>query len=156
MHHYVKEGSAVMTENNVKILVKSQQTDIDDPSPYVIELTTDGKIQDDGEKVVIKYDEYIDEDSTCVAHTSLSFLKSNPGMVTLSRSGAVRSSCVFSEGERHKMLYTLDVGTIEFGVHTRNLENTIKNKSGNIRMKYDTEVRGSVVRQCDFKISVKS
>ncbi len=145
-----------MTQDNVKLLIKSQQTDIDDPDPYVIELTTDGKILDDGEKVVIKYDEYVEEDSSNVAHTSLTFSKDKPGIVTLSRSGAVQSSCVFSEGERHKMLYTLDVGTIEFGVHTRNLENTIKNKSGNIRMKYDTEVRGSVVRQCDFKITVKS
>lgn len=145
-----------MTQDNVKILIKSQQTDIDDPSPYVIELTTDGKILDDGERVTIKYDEYVEEDSSSVAHTSLTFLKNNPGIVTLSRSGAVQASCVFSEGERHKMLYTMDVGTIEFGVLTRNLENTIKNKSGNIRMKYDTEVRGSVVRQCDFKITVKS
>ena len=146
----------IMTQDNVKILIKSQQTDIDDPSPYVIELTTDGKLVDDGEKVTIKYDEYVEEDSSSVAHTSLTFSKNNPGIVTLSRSGAVQSSCVFSEGERHKMLYTMDVGTIEFGVLTRNLENTIKNKSGNIRMKYDTEVRGSVVRQCDFKITVKS
>jgi len=146
----------IMTQDNVKILIKSQQTDIDDPSPYVIELTTDGKILDDGERVTIKYDEYVEEDSSSVAHTSLTFLKNNPGIVTLSRSGAVQASCVFSKGERHKMLYTMDVGTIEFGVLTRNLENTIKNKSGNIRMKYDTEVRGSVVRQCDFKITVKS
>jgi len=145
-----------MREDKVKILIKSQQIDIDDPSPYVIEFATDGKIKDDGDTVTIKYDEYLEEDTNNVAHTSLMFSRNNPGTVTLSRSGAVRSTCVFTEGERHKMLYTMDIGTLEFGVLTRNLQNTIKNKSGNIRMKYDTEVRGSVVKQCDFKITIKS
>jgi uncharacterized beta-barrel protein YwiB (DUF1934 family) len=145
-----------MREDKVKILIKSQQIDIDDPSPYVIEFATDGKIKDDGDTVTIKYDEYLEEDTNSVAHTSLMFSRNNPGTVTLSRSGAVRSTCVFTEGERHKMLYTMDIGTLEFGVLTRNLQNTIKNKSGNIRMKYDTEVRGSVVKQCDFKITIKS
>ncbi len=145
-----------MREDKVKILIKSQQIDIDDPSPYVIEFATDGKIKDDGDTVTIKYDEYLEEDTNSVAHTSLMFSRNNPGTVTLSRSGAVRSTCVFTEGERHKMLYTMDIGTLEFGVLTRNLQNTIKNKSGKIRMKYDTEVRGSVVKQCDFKITIKS
>ena len=145
-----------MREDKVKILIKSQQIDIDDPSPYVIEFATDGKIKDDGDTVTIKYDEYLEEDTNSVAHTSLMFSRNNPGTVTLSRSGAVSSTCVFTEGERHKMLYTMDIGTLEFGVLTRNLQNTIKNKSGNIRMKYDTEVRGSVVKQCDFKITIKS
>ena len=145
-----------MREDKVKILIKSQQIDIDDPSPYVIEFATDGKIKDDGDTVTIKYDEYLEEDTNSVAHTSLMFSRNNPGTVTLSRSGAVRSTCVFTEGERHKMRYTMDIGTLEFGVLTRNLQNTIKNKSGNIRMKYDTEVRGSVVKQCDFKITIKS
>ena len=156
MSHKFTESVIDMTENNVKILIKSQQLDLDDTSPYVIEFATDGKIQDDGDKITIKYDEYLEEESSNVAHTTLSFHRNTPGTVTLSRNGAVKSSCVFSEGERHKMLYTMDVGTLEFGVHTKDLKNTIKNNNGNIHMKYDTEVRGSVVRQCDFKITIKS
>ena len=91
-----------MREDKVKILIKSQQIDIDDPSPYVIEFATDGKIKDDGDTVTIKYDEYLEEDTNSVAHTSLMFSRNNPGTVTLSRSGAVRSTCVFTEGEDTK------------------------------------------------------
>ena len=75
-----RQETIIMREEKVKILIKSQQTDIDDPSPYVIEFATDGKIKEDGDTVTIKYDECLEDDASCVAHTSLMFSSLVPGL----------------------------------------------------------------------------
>ena len=70
----------------------------------IVEINSLGVFNDDGERVSVSYEE---TEATGMegSATSVSFLKKDPSIVTMTRDGIVSATLVFEEGKRHHCIY---------------------------------------------------
>lgn len=85
--------------------------------------------------------------------TQVSFLRSQPGLVSMLRSGAVNTALVFEEGRRHICSYQTPLMPFEVCVHTRTVDNRLTN-DGVLRLDYFVEIRGAEAEHCRIELKV--
>ena len=106
-----------------------------------MEITVEAKYHDDGTRVSISYRESEltgMEGST----TSISYHKSNPGLVSMLRHGSVRTALVFEKNKRHFCVYQTPVMPFEVCVFTKSVQNAIESE-GTLHLDYTVELRGA-------------
>ena len=80
-------------KRNVKIIADSRiERGLDDKESII--FSADGTIEDDGEKITVRYTEPGNED-TKATRNEISFLKESCGEVTISRRGGINSLMMF-------------------------------------------------------------
>ena len=117
-----------------------------------MEMTVDASYHDDGSRVCIRYKESElsgMEGST----TSLSFQKSEPGVITMLRDGTVKTALIFEAGKRHLCVYQTQIMPFEVGVFTKKVLNGIE-KDGVLKMDYTVELRGAQAERTVFEMQV--
>lgn len=129
--------------------IKSKHGDRDESINHVLTAY----YSDMGERIVISYDEseLIGERGVL---TQVTFLKSNPQVITIIRSGPLSATIVLEIGKRHTGEYKL--GNISFVLSTTALkiENEISNGVGILTMKYITEISGLEKQLTDMTLQI--
>ena len=146
-----------MRSKKVKIGISSKQIENimdQDSEPVVMNVLCEAVITDDGDNIIIEYEEFL-VDGGGVTNTKILFSKSNPYTVSLMRSGLVEMVCSFSDGERFNCAYRMSDGiALDFCIATKELKNTLTFDGGNLYLNYTVEVRGLVINRNEYRLHI--
>ena len=107
----------------------------------IIEIFTEGRLRVTPERVSLTYEE-TEITGMEGSKTTVSFLKSQPELVTMSRTGAVNTALVFEPKKRHICSYTTPFMPFELCVRTISMDNRLEN-DGEFSLEYIIEIRGA-------------
>ena len=120
--------------------------------PVKIEINSIGRLTDDGSRVVISYDE-TEATGMDGSSTAISFVKSQPEIVTMTREGVVSTVLVFEERVRHHCLYKTPFMPFEVCVHTMKVKNLLQGM-GVLELDYVIEIRGAQAERTKFRMEL--
>ncbi len=135
---------------NVIISVKGIQTDIEKDT-NTLELITEGKYYQKGSNYYITYKE---SEVTGMLGTTTT-LKVGDGIVSLMRFGKVNSQFVFQKGLKHISSYETEYGNYTIGVYADNVEISINDAGGEIRVGYQIEIDNHSTGRNDFYMLIR-
>ena len=136
---------------NVVLSIRGRQT-YADQEPDVIELVTDGTMEYRNGGWNISYEE---SSLTGMEGVTTTF-RVAPGMVTLSRSGALNSQMVFQEGVSHDSLYQMDFGALMLTVKATRVYYDIVEDGGTIDLVYDIDIENSSAGVIDYHLDIRA
>ncbi len=116
------------------------------------ELMTEARLRDDGTRVSLSYEEGVFSGMEKTT-TTVSFAKSDPGLLSVIRTGGVRTSLLFEKGRRHTCIYQTPVMPFEVCVATRNVQNDLTGE-GTLFLDYLIEIRGAEAEHTRFRLSL--
>ena len=141
--------------------MKKRQTDLvisscieRDGETEKIMFSADGFIEDNGEVIKIIYTESGDG-SAKPTRNELTFKKSHPGEITLSRRGGVDSLMVFEVGKRYTWQYDVGFMSMTFCTSTIEISNTVGYDGGEFSVYYTIENFGVELQRVRFTLTVK-
>lgn len=138
-------------EKDVMISIKGKQT-YPDGTPEVIELVTEGKLEDRGEEgITLSYQ----ESPVTGLEGTLTTIQVEPRRVTLLRMGAYNSQMVFEEGRRHMSMYNTPYGALSVGIHTRKMRSSLSGRGGDVTIYYALEIEHGTAGRNMFHINVR-
>ena len=110
-------------------------------APERSEMTVEGRYHDDGIRVAISYDE------TAVSgmegsRATISYQKSEPGLISMLRTGSVKTALSFEQGRRHHCVYQTPLAPFEVCVQTNTVKNAIETM-GTLDLDYIVELKGA-------------
>ena len=122
------------------------------PEPDILDINTIGSYLDDGERISISYDE---SEATGMegSVTTVTFLKSDPTVLTMIREGLVSTTLVFEEGKRHHCLYQTPFMPFEVCVRTIKVSNSLLGV-GSLKLDYAVEIRGAKADRTKFSMQI--
>lgn len=116
------------------------------------ELWMEGRMVTGPERVELVYEE--SELSGMEGSVStIGFDRSNPGLVSMIRTGLVSTALVFEEGKRHICVYHTPFSEFEVCAAAKRVENRLLT-DGVIELDYVIEVHGAQAERCRMTISV--
>lgn len=154
-----------MMRKTVKVSVTLDQTRLvpeteDENSPFkdekfVTTVESEGELLEDGgiTKII-----YFENEMTGLVDcmTTLSFDATDPGRVTMSRSGLVTTVLMFCEGERYISVYETEYGSFDLGIVTEKCENTVTENGGEMNIIYTVELRGARAERNEIRIKIRT
>ena len=122
------------------------------PDPEIMDINSFGNYVDDGERISISYDE---SEATGMegSLTTVTFLKNDPSVVSMIRSGLVSTTLVFEEGKRHHCMYKTPFMPFEVCIRTIKVDNTMKT-FGTLSLDYIVEIRGAKAERTRFSFQI--
>lgn len=123
-----------------------------DQEPDIIELVTEGTMEfrDGGWDIV-----YEESELTGLSGVFTTF-RIEPGKVTLSRSGKLKSQMVFQQGVTHQSLYQMEFGTLMISVRATNLFFDITPDGGVIDLIYDIEIENAAAGVIEYHLDIRA
>ena len=123
-----------------------------DQEPEVMELVTEGTMEfaDGGWNI-----SYQESELTGLQGVTTTF-RVEPDVVTLNRTGSLRSTMEFRVGQSHDSLYQMDFGTLMLTVTTRHLFFDILPEGGCIDILYDIEIEKSESGLVDYHLDIRT
>ncbi len=115
-------------------------------SEGVMTITPDGT----GENVTISYDE-TELTGMEGAHSTVTFHTSDPGLVTLIRSGSVTTALTFRNHTRAICVYQTAYMPFQVGIHCLTVTNRLF-EEGILTLDYIIEIRGGCAERCRMKM----
>ena len=137
-------------KQNVLLSLRGRQS-YPGQDPDVIELVTDGVLEGEGDHWHISYQE---SDLTGMAGVTTTF-EVEPGKVTLTRTGKLRSQMVFQEGVRHESLYQLEFGALMMVVCANRVAYDITAEGGTVDLLYTIEIEHNMAGTVDYHLDLK-
>ncbi len=124
----------------------------EDPEPQILDINSLGAYTDDGDRISISYDE---SEATGMegSNTTISFLKSDPLIVSMTRTGLVSATLVFEEGKRYHCIYKTPFMPFEICIRTVKVENLILT-TGTLSLDYIVEIRGAKAERTKFSCKI--
>lgn len=124
----------------------------EEPEPQIMDINSLGSYTDDGERISISYDE---SEATGMegSTTTISFLKSEPHIVSMTRTGLVSATLVFEEGKRYHCIYKTPFMPFEICIRTIKVENLLM-LSGTLSLDYIVEIRGAKAERTKFSCKI--
>lgn len=138
-------------KQEVVLSIRGRQS-YEDQEPDVIELVTEGTMELVNGGWEISYEE---SELTGMAGVTTTF-RVEPGMVTLRRTGKLRSEMVFQEGVRHESLYRLDFGALLMTVTAKQVFFDIMPEGGMIDLVYSIEIENSAAGLVDYHLDIRA
>ena len=120
-----------------------------DNGPNVTEMYAEGTLLSNEKRIAVLYDE-TELTGMEGTRTRLFFAKQNPGMVSLSRDGTVKTALHFETGRQHITVYQTPYLTCELCVHTYELENRLSSEGGTLHLRYDLKISGVCLEKTDL------
>ena len=118
------------------------------------DMTTAAELITSDDKVSVEYDEVLSSGDASVTHTVISFDRKNPDTIFLTRSGDVHMTCVIEERMRYRFNYDVGFASFELIAAGKKVNNSLLDKSGTLKMNYDIEMHGMMIRKCDMKVTI--
>jgi len=137
-------------KQEVVLNIRGRQS-YDGQEPDVIELMTEGSMELCNGGWEISYEE---TELTGMAGVTTTF-RVEPGMVTLRRTGKLRSEMIFQQGVRHESLYQLDFGALLMAVTAKQVFFDIMPDGGVIDLAYSIEIENSAAGQVDYHLDIR-
>lgn len=124
------------------------------PEPFLTEVESEGELEYKDGVVTLSYVESAATGmENCI--TTITFSDTDPGSVTLYRSGPVKTALMFCEGQRYISIYDTGYGCFEVGIFTEKCENRIGLDGGELSISYDVEIRGSEAEHTELLLRIK-
>lgn len=124
----------------------------DGQDPEVIELVTDGTMEFRDGGWDISYEE---SELTGLAGVTTTF-RVEPGKVTLTRTGNLKSQMVFQEGVPHDSLYQMPFGALLITVCAKFLYFDIVPDGGMIDLQYSIEIEQTAAGMVDYHLDIRA
>lgn len=86
--------------------------------------------------------------------SSLGFQRSDAGLVSMMRTGPVRTALIFEEGKRHFCIYRTPFSEFEVCVYTRRVENGLLTE-GRLFLDYLMEIHGAQAERCRMTVTLR-
>ncbi len=120
--------------------------------PERLELVLEGRYHDDGTRVSIGYTEG-EHSGMEGAKTTITYQKNEPTLVTMMRTGTVKTALVFEKGRRHQCVYQTPIMPFEVAVHTAEVKNAIEGE-GTLVLDYTVELKGAVAEHTHMVLTL--
>ena len=121
-------------------------------APETTKLMMEGNWRDDGNRIYLTYREG-ELSGMGQTTTILSFDKREPNLITLTRSGAVRTAMIFEKGARHLSVYETPLMSFDLAIFTKSVQNTLMENNG-LHLLYTVELKGATPEENDFSLTV--
>lgn len=136
---------------NVMLSLRGCQT-YENQEPDVIELVTEGVMEQRDGGWDISYQE---SELTGLAGVTTTF-QIQPGKITLSRTGPLRSQMVFQEGLFHESLYEMQFGAMMVTVCASRVSYDITPAGGTVDIVYGIEIEQSAIGVVDYHLEIQT
>ena len=122
--------------------------------PEPTEMLMEGKLLVAGHRVELVYAE---SELTGMqgSVTAIGFEPSNPDLVSMVRTGPVRTAMTFEEGKRHICLYNTPFSEFEVCVRTIKVNNRLLEEN-KLELDYLIEIHGAQAEHCKMTVTVRS
>lgn len=138
-------------KQNVVLQIRGRQS-YPDQEPEVIELTTEGtmRLRDGGWDIT-----YEESALTGLEGVTTTF-RVEPGVVTLTRTGALKSQMVFQEGVPHDSLYQTPFGALMLTVQASSVFYDIVPDGGVIDLSYTINIENTEAGVIDYHLLIQA
>ena len=145
---------AGMTEADAYVEGAFSPTETDEEEPQSMEMYSDARLRLTDDMFSLSYEETA---LTGMEGTSsqLSFVRSQPNLLTMIRSGSVSTALVFEPGKRHFCTYKTPYMPFEVCVHTIKVDNRLLQEEGTLDLDYVVEIRGAQAERCRLHLEIK-
>jgi len=118
-----------------------------------IDIDYEGVLRSSDSRIELEYDE---SELTGMdgATTTIAFDRENPKLVTMSRAGSVSAMLCFEPGERIISSQVAENLEITLVMETYELENSLTEDGGELKIRYGIEFRGSLVERVLMHVRV--
>ena len=126
----------------------------DGEGPQSMEMYSDARLRLTDDMFSLSYEE---SELMGMEGTSsqLSFMRSQPGLVTMLRSGSVSTALVFEPNKRHFCTYKTPFMPFEVCVHTLKIDNKLLGDAATLDLDYIVEIRGAQAERCRLHLEIK-
>ena len=122
-----------------------------DQEPEIIELVTEGVMEQNGEVWSLSYEE---SDLTGLAGVTTTF-QLQPGKVILNRTGKLTSQMIFVEGQQHDSLYQMEFGALMLSVRATRVEYDLTQEGGTVDLSYRIEIEQTSAGTIDYHLLIR-
>ena len=121
--------------------------------PEPTEMLMEGRIVTNRTRVELVYEE---SELTGMegSVTSIGFDRNNPTLISMMRTGPVRTALTFEEGKRHYCVYNTPYSDFEVCVRAVRVENDLL-REGRMVLDYVVEIHGAQAEHCKMTITVR-
>lgn len=132
---------------------ESEAADDMPQGPEEISQTASASYSDADGRVTITYDdsELLEMPQTT---TQITFLKSEPSVVSIVRSGSLSGMIVIEEGRHHTGEYRFGPYSLPVSFYGRRVSNAIADGEGVLELDYTVEISGADAQRTKMKITV--
>ena len=138
-------------KRNVVLAIRGRQT-YADQEPEVIELVTEGTMTFRNGGWDISYEESA---LTGLEGVTTTF-RVEPGKVTLTRTGKLRSEMVFEEGVPHDTLYQMAFGALMMTVKATFVFFDMVEDGGTIDLRYNLDIENTEAGVIDYHLDIRA
>jgi len=135
-------------KKNVVITVRGLQRQVDDDEP--VEVISAGTYMRKDDTHYLSYEE-ADEDGNITKNR----IKVTPSSVEMTKQGGITTQMVFAKGQKHFACYETPFGELTLGMTTKSVKVTEENGQLAAALRYDLEVNGTHMSECELDIEVK-
>ena len=124
----------------------------EEPDDGIIEIYTEGRLRTTSDSFSITYTE---SEMTGMegSKTAISFNKSNPELVSMTRTGQVNTALIFEPHKRHICSYKTPFMPFELCVRTLSMDNRLES-DGEFNIEYIIEVRGATAEHNTLSMKI--
>ena len=137
-------------KQEVVLSIRGKQSYVDQ-EPEVIELVTEGVLEQTSDGWDLRYEE---SDLTGLEGVTTSF-RVEPQKITLTRSGRLNSQMVFQEGVFHDSLYQVEFGALMITVCASQVKADLNLEGGTIDLVYGIEIEQNAAGEIDYHLQIK-
>jgi len=143
-----------MTEADVLADAMFSPSDGSEFEPQTTEMYSDARLRLTDDRFSLSYEE---SELTGMEGSSsqISFLYSQPELVTMLRSGSVSTALVFEPGKRHFCTYKTPFMPFEVCVQTLHIDNQLLSPTATLDIDYLVEIRGAEAERCRLHLEIK-
>ena len=138
-------------KQEVTLAIEGRQT-YQDQEPEIIQLVTDGTMEFRSGGWDISYEE---SELTGLAGVTTTF-RVEPGMVTLTRKGALNSTMIFQQNVVHESLYQMPFGALMLAVRATRVVFDIVSDGGFIDLSYNINIENSEAGVIDYHLDIRA
>ena len=137
-------------KKEVVLSITGKQTYMDQ-EPEVIELVTDGTLEQTEDGWDLTYEE---SDLTGLEGVTTTF-RVTPDVITLDRVGKLNSQMIFQEGKFHDSLYQMSFGALMITVCASKVRSNLTENGGTIDLVYSIEIEQNAAGVIEYHLDIK-
>ena len=137
-------------KKSVVLSIRGRQSYMDQ-EPEIIELVTEGTLEQTEDGWLISYQE---SDLTGLDGVTTVF-RIQPRKITLTRTGKLNSEMVFQEGVVHESLYKVEFGALMLSVCASGIRADLTAEGGTVDLVYSIEIEHSAAGTIDYHLEIR-
>ena len=156
-NQYESPGVALFSDVSESLGAEADGEDISvrgEEADNSVTMTTEANVSLEDGRLTISYDE-TEITGLGNSKTAISFMTDEPGLVSVIRTGEVRTALVLENGKRHICTYDTPIMPFEVCTFARKIANGITEDGGEMHLDYIVEIRGALAQRTRLDITLK-